>query len=150
LSTGNPSGTTTCTRRYGGRSTPAVPEICFAQEMRNSTTTQKNGTRRRLTLATRKVLNDGAKRVSSGGAVSRIACRNRRASRIAQRQRQAYVDDMMRDCPECGRKNRIGAEHLAVAGKCGACKAAIGPVDEPLEVDPSEFDEVTSGARVPV
>jgi thioredoxin 2 len=57
---------------------------------------------------------------------------------------------MIRICPSCGRKNRIPARHLADRGRCGACHAALEPVAEPIEADPELFDEVLSGARVPV
>jgi thioredoxin 2 len=57
---------------------------------------------------------------------------------------------MIRQCKACGQKNRIPAEHLADQGRCGACKAALEPVNEPLDVDAGTFDEIVSGARVPV
>ena len=57
---------------------------------------------------------------------------------------------VVRTCTNCGQKNRIPARHLADTGKCGACKAPLPPVDEPLEVDPELFDEILREARVPV
>ena len=57
---------------------------------------------------------------------------------------------MIRQCPSCGQKNRIPAEHLADTGRCGACKSALPPIAEPIEVDDAAFDEIVSGARVPV
>ena len=56
----------------------------------------------------------------------------------------------VRACKSCGRQNRIPAEHLARTGRCGACKASLNPVSEPLEVDAQLFDEVIQKARVPV
>lgn len=56
----------------------------------------------------------------------------------------------LRVCKNCGRKNRIPAAHLADTGRCGACKSALPPVDEPLEVDTTLFDEIIRDARVPV
>ncbi len=53
-------------------------------------------------------------------------------------------------CPSCGAVNRIPAKHLADAGRCGACKAPLPPLAEPLEADPATFDEVLRQARVPV
>ena len=53
-------------------------------------------------------------------------------------------------CPSCGRKNRSPAERLADAGRCGACKTEISPVNRPIEADPDVFREVTREARVPV
>ena len=57
---------------------------------------------------------------------------------------------MIRVCDGCGQKNRGGAAHLADTGRCGACKAALPPVAEPIAVGAAEFDEIVQGARVPV
>ena len=56
----------------------------------------------------------------------------------------------IRACKSCGQKNRIGANHLADTGRCGACKTPLPPVDEPLQVDAALFDEIIQTARVPV
>ena len=57
---------------------------------------------------------------------------------------------VIRTCKRCGRPNRIPVSHLADTGRCGACKSAIPPLDEPLEVDPALFDEIMHNARIPV
>lgn len=57
---------------------------------------------------------------------------------------------MIRVCNNCGKKNRIPANHLADTGRCGACKSPMPPVAEPLSVTRDEFDEIVQGARVPV
>jgi len=57
---------------------------------------------------------------------------------------------MIRKCAACGRSNRIPAEHLADTGRCGACKAVIPPVDQPIDADPEIFDSIVQAARVPV
>lgn len=57
---------------------------------------------------------------------------------------------IVRTCEHCGQKNRIPAKHLADTGRCGACKSQLPPANEPLEVDPEQFDEITQHARVPV
>lgn len=57
---------------------------------------------------------------------------------------------MIRLCPKCERKNRVGAAHLAGQVRCGACKTTIAPVAEPIEADAETFDEVLRDARVPV
>ncbi len=57
---------------------------------------------------------------------------------------------MIRTCASCGQKNRVGVGHLADTGKCGACKAELKPVDEPIAVKAAEFDEIVQGAKVPV
>jgi thioredoxin 2 len=57
---------------------------------------------------------------------------------------------MIRSCPACGMKNRIPAKHLADVGRCGSCKAALPAIAEPIEADAGSFDEIISGARVPV
>jgi thioredoxin 2 len=57
---------------------------------------------------------------------------------------------VIRTCKVCGRKNRIPAAHLADTGRCGHCKSPLPPIDEPLEVDPEQFNEIMHNARVPV
>jgi thioredoxin 2 len=57
---------------------------------------------------------------------------------------------VIRACPHCGQKNRIPATHLADTGRCGACKNALPPVNEPLAADTALFDEILQNARVPV
>jgi thioredoxin 2 len=57
---------------------------------------------------------------------------------------------MIRQCPACGKKNRIPAEHLADQGRCGSCKAPLPPIAEPIDADAATFDEIVAGARVPV
>src|SRR5258708_36091596 len=57
---------------------------------------------------------------------------------------------VIRTCKACGQKNRIPAAHLSDTGRCGACKAPLPPVQEPLEVDSQMFNEIDQNARVPV
>ena len=57
---------------------------------------------------------------------------------------------MIRVCSKCGRKNRVGAAHLARQVRCGACKTTIEPIAEPIDVDVQTFDDVLRDARVPV
>ncbi len=57
---------------------------------------------------------------------------------------------VVRNCPSCGRPNRIPAKHLADTGRCGACKTALAPMAEPIEVGTSEFDEIVRESKVPV
>src|SRR5215471_18594675 len=57
---------------------------------------------------------------------------------------------MIRQCPSCGRKNRIPPEHLADSGRCGACKTELPPVADPIDADSESFDEIVSRARVPL
>jgi thioredoxin 2 len=56
----------------------------------------------------------------------------------------------IRICKRCGQKNRVGANHLSDTGRCGACKAALPPIDEPLQVDEELFDEILQSSQVPV
>jgi thioredoxin 2 len=56
----------------------------------------------------------------------------------------------IRTCRNCGQKNRLAANHLADTGHCGACKTALPPLDEPLQVDAALFDEIIQSSRVPV
>jgi thioredoxin 2 len=57
---------------------------------------------------------------------------------------------MIRVCPSCQAKNRIPPEHLADTGRCGACKAALAPLAEPLDVDAKEFADIIRASKVPV
>ena len=55
---------------------------------------------------------------------------------------------MIRRCASCGKKNRIPAEHLKDEGRCGACKAPLSTLAEPLEADPDLFDDVMRQAQM--
>jgi thioredoxin 2 len=57
---------------------------------------------------------------------------------------------LIRACKNCGTKNRIPAAHLADTGRCGACKTALPPVDEPIHADAALLDDIIQNARVPV
>jgi thioredoxin 2 len=57
---------------------------------------------------------------------------------------------VIRNCPSCGKPNRIPGNHLADTGRCGACKAPLPAIAQPVEVNPSEFDEIIRGSKVPV
>jgi len=57
---------------------------------------------------------------------------------------------MIRNCPSCGKPNRIPANHLADTGRCGACKQPLPPIAEPLPVSTAEFDEIVRESKVPV
>ncbi|MGA9584849.1 MAG: thioredoxin domain-containing protein [Terracidiphilus sp.] len=57
---------------------------------------------------------------------------------------------VVRKCPACGKPNRIPAKHLSDAGRCGACKAPLAAMAEPIEVTPVEFDEIVRESKVPV
>src|SRR5579863_603854 len=57
---------------------------------------------------------------------------------------------VVRKCASCGKPNRIPAKHLADTGRCGACKAPLPPVTEPIEVGLEEFDEIIRVSQVPV
>ena len=53
-------------------------------------------------------------------------------------------------CANCHTKNRIPAQHLAESGRCGACKASLPPVSEPITADTTSFDDIIASAKVPV
>lgn len=57
---------------------------------------------------------------------------------------------MIRECPSCGKRNRVPARHLSHTGRCGACKQTLPPLAEPVDVDTALFDEITRGSDVPV
>jgi thioredoxin 2 len=56
----------------------------------------------------------------------------------------------IRTCKRCGQKNRVGANNLSDTGRCGACKAALPPLDEPLQVNEELFDEILHHSQVPI
>ena len=58
---------------------------------------------------------------------------------------------MLRTCAACGTVNRIPAARLAELGRCGRCKAALGPSAAPIDVaDVATFDQIVREAQVPV
>jgi thioredoxin 2 len=57
---------------------------------------------------------------------------------------------IIRNCPSCGKPNRIPAKHVADTGRCGACKVALPPMSEPIAAGPPEFDEIVGASKVPV
>src|SRR6266446_9402702 len=57
---------------------------------------------------------------------------------------------MIQQCPACGKKNRIPPQHLADEGRCGSCKGSLPRIAEPIDADEGSFDEIVSGAGVPV
>ena len=57
---------------------------------------------------------------------------------------------MLRPCTNCGTKNRVPAKHLSDTGRCGSCRSTLPPVSEPIDVDATEFVEITREAKVPV
>lgn len=57
---------------------------------------------------------------------------------------------VVRTCGECGQKNRIPTKYLAGTARCGACKASLTPIAEPLAVDDTLFDEVIQTVPRPV
>src|SRR5215472_13298021 len=57
---------------------------------------------------------------------------------------------VIRTCGTCRQKNRIPAKFLASVGRCGKCKSPWPPIDEPVAVDTSLFEEIVQNAPVPV
>jgi thioredoxin 2 len=57
---------------------------------------------------------------------------------------------MLRVCPTCGRKNRIPDDRITAEARCGACKTALPPPDEPIDADPVLFAAATGQSHVPV
>jgi thioredoxin 2 len=57
---------------------------------------------------------------------------------------------LIRACPSCGQQNRIPLRHLAHSGRCGACKAALPPLSEPIELDGAMLDALAREATVPL
>jgi thioredoxin 2 len=61
-----------------------------------------------------------------------------------------WIGEMIRTCKACGQKNRVPPKHLHEEGRCGACKAPLPPVDEPIDVDQQTFDAIVNESQVPV
>ena len=57
---------------------------------------------------------------------------------------------LIRTCTHCKQKNRVAGKNLANTGRCGACKATLDSIAEPVAADPALFDEVVTTANVPV
>jgi thioredoxin 2 len=58
---------------------------------------------------------------------------------------------MIRTCHACGRPNRVSPRNAASTGTCGACKAALPPPAEPIDIrDARELDAIVAEAPVPV
>jgi thioredoxin 2 len=57
---------------------------------------------------------------------------------------------IIRNCPSCGKPNRIPAKHLSDTGKCGACKTPLPAMAVPIEVGIEEFDEIIRDSKVPI
>lgn len=56
----------------------------------------------------------------------------------------------IRVCSACGANNRVPAKRLADTGRCGSCKSALSPANEPIEVDQAGFDAITQESPVPI
>jgi thioredoxin 2 len=52
-------------------------------------------------------------------------------------------------CPQCGAVNRLPAERLGAAGKCGRCKSLLF-TGQPLAVDQAAFQKQLSRSDVPL
>lgn len=57
---------------------------------------------------------------------------------------------VIRTCAHCNQKNRVSAKYLSSTGRCGACKAPLPPLAEPLPADAALFEEVVQNATVPI
>jgi thioredoxin 2 len=57
---------------------------------------------------------------------------------------------VIRNCPTCGKPNRIPTRHLSDTGRCGSCKSPLPPLSEPLDVDDNTFGQVVAEATVPI
>ena len=57
---------------------------------------------------------------------------------------------MIRACPACGAKNRVQPRQASKTARCGACKATLPPIDEPVEANGQTFAEIVEHSSVPV
>jgi thioredoxin 2 len=54
-------------------------------------------------------------------------------------------------CGACGQKNRFAYERLGEAVRCGKCKAALAPPNEPIELaSTADFDRLVSQSALPI
>lgn len=58
--------------------------------------------------------------------------------------------DLIRTCSKCGKRNRVSIPKLNGAARCGSCKAELGLVKEPVEVDPATFDALVKESPLPI
>jgi thioredoxin 2 len=58
---------------------------------------------------------------------------------------------ILRDCPSCGKKNRVLYSKLGGQARCGACGTVLTPIAEPLAVDQgSELENLLRQSSLPV
>jgi thioredoxin 2 len=58
---------------------------------------------------------------------------------------------MIVPCPSCSGSNRLPAARLGEKAKCGACKAALLPLANPVSIGSAEeFDELVRDVPLPV
>jgi thioredoxin 2 len=58
---------------------------------------------------------------------------------------------VIRKCTSCGKQNRIPPARLHQVARCGACKAALRPLDAPVAIaSTADFDDLVRHASVPV
>lgn len=58
---------------------------------------------------------------------------------------------VIQSCPACGTANRIAYARLPQQGRCGACKAELPVIDEPVDAhDARAFAALTSQCPLPV
>lgn len=58
--------------------------------------------------------------------------------------------DLLRVCSHCGKRNRVLISRLDEKARCGSCRAELGPVNEPVNVDKDLFDNIIKESPVPV
>jgi thioredoxin 2 len=58
--------------------------------------------------------------------------------------------EMIVSCPQCHKRNRIGAANLTRHVRCGACGRDLAPIAHPIDADAETFDEIVRDAGVPV
>lgn len=58
--------------------------------------------------------------------------------------------DLIRTCPNCGKKNRVAISRINSAVRCGNCKADLGRLAEPIEADAALFDAFIRESPLPV
>ena len=57
---------------------------------------------------------------------------------------------IIRSCASCQRGNRIQVADLTKQIRCGACKAPLPPLDQPIDADAELFNELVNTVKLPV
>jgi thioredoxin 2 len=87
-------------------------------------------------------------RLASPAARARGEARKEKEKEEGRRKKEKR--EMIVSCPQCQKRNRIGAANLTKHVRCGACGRDLAPIAHPIDADAETFDEIVRDAGVPV